>query len=128
MASAANLKVLVVDDQQSMRGLMKYCLGENGINKVTEAKNGKDAIDKLQFDHFDLIISDWNMDEVDGLTLLKVVRKHPKTAKTPFIMATGQKDQEQVQLAIKNGVNNYIVKPFNAATMRQRIEQVFGAL
>lgn len=128
MPKAANLEVLIVDDQPSMRGLTKYVLQQIGFRNVTEAKNGRDALGKLEYGQFDLVISDWNMDEVDGLTLLKVVRKHPKTNKTPFIMATGQSDKEQVKLAIESGVNNYVLKPFDAATMRKKIEAVLGPL
>src|SRR3546814_1659050 len=73
---------------------------------------------------FDLIISDWNMDGMDGLTLLKTIRSNPLTKRMPFIMATGQRDTEMVKTAIKAGVNNYMVKPFNAATMKQKIEAV----
>lgn len=128
MPKAATLEVLIVDDQPSMRGLTKYVLQQIGFAKFTEAKNGRDALGKLQFTNFDLVISDWNMDDIDGLTLLKVVRKHPKTAKLPFIMATGQGDKEQVRIAIEAGVNNYLLKPFDATTMRKKIEAVLGPL
>ena len=76
----------------------------------------------------DLIISDWNMEDIDGLTLLKVIRKHPRTQAMPFIMATGRSDKEKVKEAISHGVNNYIIKPFDASTMKKRIEAVIGAL
>ncbi len=128
MPNPAVLEVLIVDDQPSMRGLTKYILQQLGFKQITEAKSGRDALGKLQFGHYDLVISDWNMDDIDGLTLLQVVRKHPKTAKMPFIMATGQSDREQVKIAIENGVNNYVVKPFDAATMRKKIEAVLGPL
>jgi two-component system, chemotaxis family, chemotaxis protein CheY len=128
MPKAATLEVLIVDDQPSMRGLTKYVLQQIGFAKFTEAKNGRDALGKLQFSNFDLVISDWNMDDIDGLTLLKVLRKHPKTAKLPFIMATGQGDKEQVRVAIEAGVNNYLLKPFDATTMRKKIEAVLGPL
>lgn len=95
---------------------------------MTEAKSGRDALGKLEYSTFDLVISDWNMDDIDGLTLLKVVRKHPKTQKIPFIMATGQSDKEQVKIAIESGVNNYVLKPFDASTMRKKIEAVLGPL
>lgn len=128
MPKAAGISVLVVDDQQSMRGICKYILGQLGFQTITEAKSGRDALSKLEANKIDLIISDWNMDDIDGLTLLKVIRKHPKTSKMPFIMATGRSDQEQVKLAISHGVNNYIIKPFDASTMKKRIEAVIGAL
>ncbi|WDR01485.1 response regulator [Devosia algicola] len=93
-----------------------------------KARSGRDALGKLDKASVDLIISDWNMDDIDGLTLLKVVRKHPRTTAVPFIMATGRSDKEQVKEAISFGVNNYIVKPYDASTMRRRIEAVIGAL
>jgi two-component system chemotaxis response regulator CheY len=128
MPRAAALDVLIVDDQPSMRGLTKYVLQQIGFQKITEAKNGRDALVKIEVQVFDLILSDWNMDDIDGLTLLKIVRKHPKTMRLPFIMATGQGDKEQVKLAIESGVNNYVLKPFDAATMRKKIEAVLGPL
>lgn len=128
MPKASAISVLIVDDQQSMRGICKYILGQLGFKTISEAKSGRDALGKLQSNPVDLIISDWNMDDIDGLTLLKVIRKHPKTAKMPFIMATGRSDKEQVQEAIQCGVNNYIIKPFDAATMKKRIEAVIGVL
>lgn len=128
MPKASAISVLIVDDQQSMRGICKYILGQLGFKDITEAKSGRDALGKLEKDMPDLIISDWNMDDIDGLTLLKVLRKHPKTSGLPFIMATGRSDKEQVQEAISCGVNNYIIKPFDAGTMKKRIEAVIGAL
>ncbi len=128
MPKASTVSVLVVDDQQSMRGICKYILTQLGFTNIIEAKNGRDALGKLEKQNVDLIISDWNMEDIDGLTLLRVVRKHPKTATMPFIMATGRSDKEQVKEAISSGVNNYIIKPFDAATMKKRIEAVIGVL
>jgi two-component system chemotaxis response regulator CheY len=121
MPKASAVSVLIVDDQQSMRGICKYILTQLGFKDIIEAKSGRDALTKLEKTNVDLIISDWNMDDVDGLTLLKVIRKHPRTQGMPFIMATGRSDKEC-------GVNNYIIKPFDAATMKKRIEAVIGAL
>jgi len=128
MPKASAVSVLIVDDQQSMRGICKYILNQLGFQDIIEAKSGRDALGKMEKNKFDLIISDWNMPDIDGLTLLKVLRKHPKTAKMPFIMATGRSDKEQVKEAIQAGVNNYIIKPFDAGTMKKRIEAVIGAL
>jgi two-component system, chemotaxis family, chemotaxis protein CheY len=128
MPKASDVSVLIVDDQQSMRGICKYILTQLGFKEIVEAKNGRDALSKLEKQPVDLIISDWNMDDIDGLTLLRVIRKHPKTASMPFIMATGRSDKEQVKEAISFGVNNYIIKPFDAGTMKKRIEAVIGAL
>lgn len=128
MPQPQNLKVLVVDDQQSMRGLMRYCLQQLGVRNVIEAKDGGEALQALLANKFDLVMSDWNMEGMDGLTLLKTIRANALIKKTPFIMSTGQKDQEKVREAIQAGVNNYIVKPFNVETLRKKIEAVIGKL
>jgi two-component system chemotaxis response regulator CheY len=128
MPKASAVSVLIVDDQQSMRGICKYILTQLGFTNIIEAKSGRDALGKLEQSSVDLIISDWNMEDIDGLTLLRVIRKHPKTQTMPFIMATGRSDKEQVKEAISSGVNNYIIKPFDALTMKKRIEAVIGAL
>lgn len=128
MTSAKNMQVLVVDDQQSMRQLTKYSLGQIGITKVKDVSSGEDAIETLGKAKFDLIISDWNMEGMSGLDLLKQVRSDALMKKTPFIMATGQNSKELVMEAIKAGVNNYIVKPFSAADLKKKIEAVVGQL
>ena len=128
MPKASDVSVLIVDDQQSMRGICKYILNQLGFTNVVEARSGRDALGKLEKTPVDLIISDWNMDDIDGLTLLRVIRRHPKTQGMPFIMATGRSDKEQVKEAISFGVNNYIIKPFDASTMKKRIEAVIGVL
>jgi two-component system chemotaxis response regulator CheY len=128
MPKASAINVMIVDDQQSMRGICKYILTQLGFTNIIEAKSGRDALGKLEKSPVDLIISDWNMEDIDGLTLLRVIRKHPKTQSMPFIMATGRSDKEQVKEAISSGVNNYIIKPFDASTMKKRIEAVIGVL
>ena len=128
MPKASAVSVMIVDDQQSMRGICKYILTQLGFTNIIEAKSGRDALGKLEKASVDLIISDWNMEDIDGLTLLRVIRKHPKTQGMPFIMATGRSDKEQVKEAISSGVNNYIIKPFDASTMKKRIEAVIGTL
>jgi two-component system chemotaxis response regulator CheY len=128
MPKASSVNVLVVDDQQSMRGICKYILTQLGFTNIIEARSGREALGKLEKSPVDLIISDWNMEDIDGLTLLRVIRRHPKTSSMPFIMATGRSDKEQVKEAISSGVNNYIIKPFDASTMKKRIEAVIGAL
>lgn len=128
MPSAQNMIVLLVDDQQSMRELARFALEQIGIRKVTEAKNGNQALERMQAQKFDLVISDWNMDGMDGLDLLKVIRADPLQKKTPFIMATGEQSKEQVKQAIDAGVNNYVVKPYSAKVLKDKIEAVVGAL
>ena len=128
MPSAANLQVLIVDDQQSMRELTRHCLKQMGISKVAVAKSGEEALDVLGKTKFDLIVSDWNMDGISGLELLTKIRNNPILGKLPFIMATGQKEKSQIVAAKEAGANNYVVKPFSTADLKKRIEAVLGAL
>lgn len=128
MPSMATMKILVVDDQVSMRGLSRYSLQQIGFKLIDDCANGKQALEKLQIQPFDLVISDWNMDVLDGLSLLKLIRAHPQFKKLPFIMVTGQGDREQVKQAVEAGVNNYIIKPFTVATLKGKIEAVVGKL
>ncbi len=128
MPKAADVSILLVDDQPSMRSLARFALESFGMRSVVEAKSGREAIQLMEGKAFSLIISDWNMEDVDGLTFLKVVRKHPRTKSTPFIMLTGHSDREQVKQAIDAGVNNYVIKPFDAMTLLKKIEAVIGKI
>jgi two-component system chemotaxis response regulator CheY len=124
----ASLNILIVDDQASMRQLMTYSLEQLGAKHIIAAKNGAEALDKLKTAKFDMIISDWNMDNIDGLELLKFVRANPLISKMPFIMATGNKDKQKVRTAVQSGVNNYVVKPFTVNQLKSKIEAVVGPL
>jgi two-component system, chemotaxis family, chemotaxis protein CheY len=128
MANAAALKVLVVDDQTSVRQMTRLTLQQLGIRHIYEAENGKTAMDTAAVQPLDLIISDYNMPVLDGLGFLRAVRGHPATRRVPFILVTGRGDRELVVKAAQAGVNNYVVKPFNADIMRQKLEQVVGKL
>ncbi|MBY0430788.1 MAG: response regulator [Rhodospirillales bacterium] len=128
MPAASALKILLVEDQASMRGLIRYTFQQINVRDITEAKNGIEALEALKIKKFDLVVSDWNMEGMDGLTLLKMLRRNPVTKTTAFIMATGQADRAKVKEAVDAGVNNYIVKPFNAATLKSKIEAVLGKL
>ncbi len=128
MPSAKNLQVLLVDDQKSMRQLTRFSLEQIGIKQVVEAKSGEEALCAMQGSKFDLVISDWNMDGMDGLDLLKHIRSDPLVKKTPFIMATGQNAKENVMEAVSAGVNNYIVKPLSVQVLKKKIEAVIGTL
>ena len=126
MPTLAALKVLVVDDQLTIRSLVRSGLQQIGISDVEEAADGeaglRQAVERIP----NLIISDYNMPKLDGLGLLRAVRVHPPTAKTAFIMLTGRADKELVQRAVQYGVNNYLVKPFTVQTLKDKIEAVFG--
>jgi two-component system chemotaxis response regulator CheY len=128
MPAAAALKVLVVDDQNSVRQMTRMTLEEIGVRVIHEAENGKAAMDTASLQPLDLIISDFNMPEMDGLGLLRAVRGHPAVRKLPFILITGRGDRELVVTAAQAGVNNYLVKPFTEAMLREKMEQVMGKL
>ena len=128
MPSAASLKVLIVDDQQSMRLLIRGGLQQLGFREFDEAADGEAGLKALVASPAHLIISDFNMPKLDGLGLLRAVRVYPPTAKTAYIMLTGRGDMELVQRAVQFGVNNFLVKPFTVATLREKIEAVFGTL
>jgi two-component system chemotaxis response regulator CheY len=128
MPIAAALKVLIVDDQNSVRQMTRMTLEQLGIRHVHEAENGRAAMETASLQPLDLIISDYNMPEMDGLGLLRAVRGHPFARKLPFILLTGRGDRELVVKAAQAGVNNYLIKPFTQATLREKIEQVMGKL
>jgi len=128
MPAAAALKVLVVDDQNSVRQMTRMTLEEIGVRHIHEAENGKAAMNTASLQPLVLIISDFNMPEMDGLGLLHAVRGHPVARKVPFILLTGRGDRELVVKAAQAGANNYLIKPFTAAILREKIEQVIGKL
>jgi two-component system, chemotaxis family, chemotaxis protein CheY len=128
MPVAAVIKVLVVDDQNSVRQMTRITLEEIGVRHIHEAENGKQAMNTASLQPLDLIISDYNMPEMDGLSLLRAVRGHPAARKVPFILLTGRGDRELVTQAAQAGANNYLIKPFTAEILRQKIEQVMGKL
>jgi len=130
MPIASEVFVMIVDDQASIRGLARYSLQQIGITQVSEAGDAKKALDELTVPgrQITLILSDYNMPEMDGMEFLRTVRAHPVIRKTPFIMMTGRGDKELVSAAAKAGVSNYIIKPFNTETIKKKIEAVLGAL
>ncbi len=128
MPNASTLKVLIVDDQNSVRQMTRITLEELGIRTIHEAENGKDAFQTATLQPIDLIISDFNMPEMDGLEFLRAVRGHQALRKLPFILLTGRGDRELVVKAAQAGVNNYLVKPFTTPILREKIEQVLGKL
>jgi two-component system chemotaxis response regulator CheY len=125
-----NIRIVVVDDQRAMRALVRSTLQQLHCSQVFECADGEEALARLTgFERpADLVISDLNMPKLDGLGLLKAVRKHPDIGKTPFIMLTSRGEIEIVKEAIGLGANNYIVKPFNLVTMKRKVEAVMGPL
>jgi two-component system, chemotaxis family, chemotaxis protein CheY len=128
MPLAMTFKVLVVDDQLTMREVTRLALQEMGVRNIIDAENGDDAFKKATTQPLDMIISDFNMPVMDGLGLLRAVRGHPAVRKLPFILVTGRGDNALVVSAAQAGVNNYIVKPFTAEMLREKVEAVVGKL
>lgn len=128
MPVAASMNVVVVDDQQTMRSLVRTGLQELGFREIKEAPDGEAGLRVLLTQKTDLVISDYNMPKLDGLALLRAIRGHEPIRTTPFIMLTGRADKELVQRAVQFGVNNYLVKPFTVGTLKEKIEAVFGPI
>lgn len=130
MPTAKELTILVVDDQQTIRSLARLGLEQLGIGEILEAGDGEEALKVILMrkSPVHLIISDYNMPNLNGLSLLRAVRAHPPISKTAFIMLTGRADKDMVMAAMQHGVNNYLVKPFTVETLREKIEAVLGAL
>ena len=128
MAVDLSMPVLVVDDYNTMVRIIRNLLRQLGFQDVDDASDGASALEKMRVRQYGLVISDWNMEPMTGYTLLKEVRADPALAATPFIMVTAESKTENVIAAKKAGVSNYIVKPFNAQTLRSKIEAVFPDL
>lgn len=128
MPAAAAIKVMVVDDQTSMRAMIRRALQDLGFKDIRDKGSAIDALAAVKADRVHLIISDYNMPDMDGLEFLEAVRKDEVIGKTVFIMLTGSADKEVVQKAAALGVNNYVVKPFAPAALKEKIERVFGEL
>ena len=126
MAVDMRMNVLIVDDYKTMLRIVKNLLNQIGFTNVDEAEDGSSALTKVRGKEYGLIISDWNMQPMTGLQLLQEVRADAKLKHIPFIMVTAESKTENVIAAKQAGVNNYIVKPFNAATLKGKIATVLG--
>ena len=126
MAVDTSIPVLVVDDYKTMVRIIRNLLKQLGFSDIDDAKDGQEALEKMKGRKYGLVISDWNMEPMTGYELLKSVRSDDNLSRTPFIMVTAESKTENVVAAQKAGVNNYIVKPFNAATLKSKIDAVFG--
>lgn len=120
-----NMKVLVVDDFATMRRILKNILKQIGFSNIAEADDGKSALAELKKERFDLIISDWNMPEMSGLELLQKIRSDDELKDIPFVMVTAEAQKDNILEAVKAGVNNYVVKPFTAETIGEKLKKVF---
>jgi len=120
-----DIKILVVDDFSTMRRIIKNLLRDLGFTNVDEADDGKTALPILKQGHIDFLITDWNMPEMTGIDLLKVVRADPALASIPVLMVTAEAKREQIIAAAQAGVNGYVVKPFTAAVLKEKIDKIF---
>jgi two-component system, chemotaxis family, chemotaxis protein CheY len=127
MAFDTSMPILVVDDYNTMVRIIRNLLRQLGFTDVDDAADGSAALAKMNGKKYGLVISDWNMEPMTGYELLKQVRANPQTAGTPFIMITAESKTENVVAAKQAGANNYIIKPFNAETLKHKIEAVFTA-
>jgi two-component system, chemotaxis family, chemotaxis protein CheY len=122
-----NMKVLIVDDFATMRRILKNILKQIGLKNISEADNGKEALKELKKEKFDLVLCDWNMPEMPGIELLNQVRSDDALKGIPFVMVTAEAKKENILEAVKAGVSSYIVKPFTAETVAEKLKKIFAA-
>ncbi|MCF8067802.1 MAG: chemotaxis response regulator CheY [Desulfobacterales bacterium] len=121
-----SMKILIVDDFATMRRIMKNILKQIGFSNITEADDGTTAYEELKKGQFDMIISDWNMPKMTGLDLLKKVRSDEDLKGLPFLMVTAEAQKQNVIEAVQAGVSNYVVKPFTAEAITEKLEKIFN--
>jgi two-component system chemotaxis response regulator CheY len=120
-----NLKILIVDDFSTMRRIVKNLLNDLGFQITSEAEDGNSALTHLRAAPCDLVITDWNMPGMTGIELLKAIRTDPKLAHLPVLMVTAEAKREQIIEAAQSGVNGYIIKPFTAQTLQEKLQKIF---
>jgi two-component system chemotaxis response regulator CheY len=125
MPADPNMKILVVDDMSTMRRIVKNILKQLGFSNLDEAENGQEALTKLRADSFGFVVSDWNMPVMPGIEMLRAIRADEKLKHIPVLMVTAEAQKENLIEAIQAGVNNYVVKPFTAETMQEKINKIF---
>ena len=123
-----NLNFLVVDDFSTMRRIVRNLLKELGYNNVEEAEDGAEALEKLNTDKFQFVVSDWNMPNLDGLEMLKRIRASDTLKHLPVLMVTAEAKKENIVAAAQAGASGYVVKPFSAATLEEKLERIFDKL
>jgi two-component system, chemotaxis family, chemotaxis protein CheY len=125
MGMRPDMKILVVDDMSTMRRIVKNILKQLGFANIEEAENGKDALDKLKAGPFDLVVSDWNMPVMPGIELLRNIRGDAALKHIPVLMVTAEAQKDNLLEAIQAGVSNYVVKPFTAETIKEKLDKIF---
>ncbi|RTE86127.1 MULTISPECIES: chemotaxis response regulator CheY [Gammaproteobacteria] len=123
-----NMKILVVDDFSTMRRIIKNLLRDLGFQNVSEADDGSTALPMLQNGEYDFVVTDWNMPGMQGIDLLRAIRSDEQLSHIPVLMVTAEAKREQIIEAAQAGVNGYIVKPFTAATLKEKLDKVFERL
>ena len=121
-----SLKVLVVDDMSTMRRIVKNVLKQIGFSDMVEAENGQDALKKLKAGDIGFIVSDWNMPVMQGIDLLRAVRADAELKHLPFLMVTAEAQKDNIIEAVQAGVSNYVVKPFTAEALQEKLEKIFA--
>ena len=125
MPADPNMKILVVDDMSTMRRIVKNILKHLGFNNLEEAENGQEALTKLKADTYGFVVSDWNMPVMMGIDMLRAIRADETLKKIPVLMVTAEAQKENLMEAVQAGVSNYVVKPFTAETMQEKINKIF---
>ncbi|MBK7420407.1 MAG: chemotaxis response regulator CheY [Nitrospira sp.] len=125
MPADPNMKILVVDDMSTMRRIVKNILKQLGFNNLEEAENGQEALTKLKADTYGFVVSDWNMPVMMGIDMLRAIRADETLKKIPVLMVTAEAQKENLMEAVQAGVSNYVVKPFTAETMQEKINKIF---
>ncbi|WP_280562130.1 MULTISPECIES: chemotaxis response regulator CheY [unclassified Chromohalobacter] len=123
-----NMSILVVDDFPTMRRIVRSLLKELGFNNVDEAEDGQEALNKLRVGGFDFVVSDWNMPNLDGLAMLQEIRQDDALSELPVLMVTAEAKKENIIAAAQAGANGYVVKPFTAATLEEKLDKIFEKL
>ncbi|OLO08276.1 two-component system response regulator [Salinicola sp. MH3R3-1] len=123
-----NMSILVVDDFPTMRRIVRSLLKELGFENVEEAEDGQEALIKLRTGAFEFVVSDWNMPNLDGLEMLKEIRQDPQLSSLPVLMVTAEAKKENIIAAAQAGANGYVVKPFTAATLEEKLNKIFEKL
>ncbi len=120
-----NMKILIVDDFATMRRIIKNLLRDLGFTNTAEADDGQTALPMMQSTHFDFVVTDWNMPGMTGIDMLKAMRADARLASVPVLMVTAEAKREQIIEAAQAGVNGYVVKPFTAQVLKEKIEKIF---
>ncbi|WP_447972139.1 chemotaxis response regulator CheY [Nitrospira sp. Kam-Ns4a] len=125
MPADRNMKIMVVDDMSTMRRIVKNILKQLGFANVEEAENGQEALAKMRADRFNFVVSDWNMPVMSGIELLRAIRADGELKDIPVLMVTAEAQKENIIEAVQAGVSNYIVKPFTAETLQEKMNKIF---